>query len=113
MTIVTAIAILAASLLPFLLSGEPITRHRRPDYSRGSGQKMKTNKSVVWQQRPARVFAYVGNQLYWTVYIAITIFATNTYAILGASDDGQSCFLAFFAAIFIGRLTDRGQGAIC
>ena len=42
-TIVTAIAILVASLLPFLLSGEPVARHRRPDYS-GLWQKMKIHK---------------------------------------------------------------------
>ena len=80
-TIATAIAVLVISLLPFLLSGEPITRHRRPDYS-GLWQKIRANKGGLAAAAGSRL-CYVGNQLYWTVYIAITIFATSTYGILG------------------------------
>ena len=105
-TILTAIAVLAVSLLPFLLSGEPITRHRRPSYS-GLWRKMKTHKGGLAAAAGSRL-CYVGNQLYWTVYIAITIFATNTYSVLGILM-AASLLLAFFASIFIGRLTDRGK----
>ena len=105
-TILTAIVILMVSLLPFLLSGEPITRHLKPSYS-NLWQKMKINKGGLAAAAGSRL-CYVGNQLYWTIYIAITIFTTNTYGILGVLMTA-SLLLAFVAAIFIGRLTDRGK----
>ena len=46
--------------------------------------------------------------MYWTVYIAITIFATNAYGVLGVLMTA-SLLLAFFASIFIGRLADGGR----
>ena len=101
-TILTAIGILVVSLLPFLLSGEPIARHRKPNYS-NLWQKMKINKGGLAAAAGSRL-CYVGNQLYWTIYIAITIFTTNTYGILGVLMTA-SLLLAFVAAIFIGRLT--------
>ena len=105
-TILTAIVILAVSLLPFLLSGEPTVRHRRPRYA-GLWQKMKTNKGGLAAAAGSRL-CYVGNQLYWTVYIAITIFTANAYGVLAVLMTA-SLLLAFLAAIFIGRLTDRGK----
>ena len=105
-TIVTAIAILAASLLPFILSGEPITRHRKPSY-RGLWSRLRTNKGGLLAAAGSRL-SYVGNQLYWTLYIAITVFAANAYGVLSVLMTA-SLLLAVFAAIFIGRLTDRGK----
>ena len=105
-TIVTAIAILAVSLLPFLLSGEPITRHRKPSY-KGLWSKMWANKSGLAAAAGSRL-SYASSQIYWTLYIAITVFTTNAYGVLGLLLPA-SLFLAIFAAIFIGRLTDKGK----
>ena len=105
-TILTAIGILLVSLLPFLLSGEPITRHRKPSYA-NIWQGIRANKGGLVAAAASRL-SYVGNQLYWTLYVAIVIFAGSAYGILGVLM-AASLLLAFLAAIFIGRLADKGK----
>lgn len=104
-TIVAAICVFSASLVPIFLSAEP-TKTRQRIVFRGFPFRRHTNDFL------STGFLAVENTVsivIWPLFIAVTIFTVKPFAALGLLS-AVSTIAALLAVFAIGKLIDRRQG---
>lgn len=104
-TIVVAIIVLLASLVPLLLTNEIVKVHQHISF-----------RGFPWKQQSRQIVSYscinVENIvciLLWNFFLALVVFQTGTYAKIGAIT-AVSTALSFFFARYIGGHVDRKNG---
>lgn len=104
-TLMFAIAVLLGSLVPLFLTNEPVKIHQNIKYS---GFKVKEHI------RDYRAFgglnvSHFAIVVIWPLFVAVTIFNTNTYEKLGILI-GVSMAVSIFSAHMFGRFIDSQRG---
>lgn len=104
-TIVLAITLFAASLIPLLTTNEVVKVHQ-----------VITFKGFTYKKHARHFVAYACHNtentasiLLWTFFIALTVFKTNTYASIGAIT-ALGTGLSLLIAKTVGTLVDQKQG---
>lgn len=104
-TIIVAIIVLVASLVPLLMTNEVVKIHQKISF-----------KGFPWKSQARQLIASSCNNteniisiLVWNFYLSLAVFTTGTYAKIGAIT-AITTALAFFFAHFIGTHVDKKNG---
>lgn len=106
-TIAMAIIVLSGSLVPIFMSAEPTHTHQKITYQ---GFPWRRHKRDFISGMAFNVENLV-TVFIWPVFIAITVFTSNTFAILGFLT-AISTLVALIAIYSIGRLIDDRRGGV-
>lgn len=104
-TLIAGIVLFALAAVPLFASAEPVTRQRSLNFN-GLFKKPRWPDYVSY-------FGYSGQlkilQLFWPLFLALTIFAAHTYFKLGIILS-ISAGASLFTTLVIGRLVDKHRG---
>ncbi len=104
-TIVFAIMVLLGSLIPLFLTNEPVKVHQHIQFKGFNWHRHKRD----FVSLSAHNVENVASQVMWPLYIAIVIFAENTYAKLGVIV-GIATAVSIVSARMIGEVIDNRKG---
>lgn len=104
-TIVGAIGVLLASLVPLFMTNEPVRTHQRISFKGFKWQKY--NRDAL--SMSGHALDKISSEVAWPLLIAITVFAEGTYVKLG-SIAAVSMVISLFSAHLFGRFIDAKHG---
>lgn len=104
-TILFAIIVFIASLIPLFITNEPVKVHQQIRFSGFPLRKHSRN----YLSMSAFNIVNVSNGLMWPFFISVVVFTEDTYAKLGGLV-GLSLAVSIFSARMFGRFIDSNKG---
>jgi MFS family permease len=104
-TIVIAMLVLLASLIPLFMSNEPVRLHQHIQFAGFRWKRhMRNNLAVI-----ASHIENSASQFIWPLFVAVVVFKTDTYAKLG-SMIALALLISLYSAHMFGKFIDSKRG---
>lgn len=105
LTIVVAVLVMLASLVPLFMTNEPVKLHQKIDFKGFKPRKYTANFTAL----AAFNIENVASTIMWPLLVGVFIFVEDTYAKLGGVI-GLGMVISIFSARMFGKFIDNKKG---